>query len=263
MIKNKCKSNTILFAFSISICFTSYAVAYDDIITHPNITERAVRESNLKNYLVNNLGIEEGLDKSVEYNGKSLKIFEWLRKGSINEDAPLCRASNHFHNPLKSWGQSGVSDQLSLISGWCSLTGYSTKYSNVTWATGYLSPAPNGSKITISNQEMGWDDAREYYHLALTSQSSADRETYFAMTFQSLGQVIHLIEDMAVPAHVRNDFSAHLYFQDAGFRNPITWFGNSFEWYVKQNPSLVTGSEVVPINFTNTGITRFWDTDVK
>ena len=59
------------------------------------------------------------------------------------------------------------------------------------------------SKITISGQEMGWDNAREYYHLALASPSSADRETNFAKTFQSLGQVIHLIEDMAVPAHVR------------------------------------------------------------
>jgi len=79
----------------------------------------------------------------------------------------------------------------------------STKYPNVTWATGYLAPAPNGSKITISGQEMDWDNAREYYHLALTSQSSTDRETNFAMTFQSLGQVIHLIEDIEVLDYVR------------------------------------------------------------
>ena len=203
MIKNRFRSNTILFAFGISICFASYAVAYDDIITHPDITERAARESNLKNYLVNNLGIVEGLDKSLEYNGKSLKIFEWLRKGSTEEDSPICRASNHFHNPLKSWDQSGVSDQPSLISEWCSLTGYSTKYSNVIWATGYLNPAPNGSKISISGQEMSWDNARDYYYKALTSQSSADRETNFAKTFQSLGQVVHLIEDMAVTSNVR------------------------------------------------------------
>ena len=234
--------------------------AFDNEITHRDITINAVENSTLKSYLSQNLGQEFSLNYKSVIKGKM--VINWIKDGSIAEDSPLCRASNHFHNPLKSWGQSGVSDQPWWISEWCSLTGYSTKYSNITWATGYLGPAPNGSKLTISGQEMGWGNAREYYHLALTSQSSNDREEYFGKAFQSIGQVIHLIEDMAVPAHTRNDFSSHVYFQDAGFRNPTTWFGNSFEWYVKQNPSLVTGSEVVQIDFTNASITRFWDTDV-
>lgn len=256
-MKGKSIFLNIVFAF----CLSYSIFAFDDVDTHPRITNKAIESTNLDNYLIQNLGLKDGLKTKLPSDGKD-SIVDWLKKGSTDEDSPLCRASNHFHNPLKSWGQSGVSDQPSLISGWCSLTGYSTKYSNVTWATGYLAPAPNGSKITISGQEMGWDNAREYYHLALTSQSSTDRETNFAMTFQSLGQVIHLIEDMAVPAHTRNDFTAHVYFQEVAFRNPTTWFGNSFEWYVKQNPSLVTSSETVQIDFTNAGITRFWDTDV-
>ena len=173
--------------------------AFDDQDTHPRITEKSVSNSNLDKYLNKNLGFTSGSLSIV--NGKP--IIKVLREGSTDEDSPICRASNHFHNPLKSWDQSGVSDQPSLISGWCSLTGYSTKYSNVIWATGYLSPSPNGSKITINGQEMSWDNARDYYYKALTSQSSADRETNFAKTFQSLGQVVHLIEDMAVTSNVR------------------------------------------------------------
>ena len=261
-IKVKTKYHIVLHSFIFMLlCLLDNAIGYDDVETHPRITKSAVENSNINNYLIQNLGFKDGIETKVPANTNNTIRF-WLEEGSKLEDSPLCRASNHFHNPLKSWDQSGVSDQPSLISGWCSLTGYSTKYPNVTWATGYLAPAPNGSKITISGQEMDWDNAREYYHLALTSQSSTDRETNFTMTFQSLGQVIHLIEDMAVPAHVRNDFSAHVYFQDVAFRNPTTWFGNSFEWYVKQNPSLITGSDAVQIDFTNADITRFWDTDV-
>src|SRR3990167_9026082 len=255
------KGKIIFLNIVFALCLSYSTFAFDDVDTHPRITNKAIENTNLDNYLIQNLGLKDGLKSKLPSGGKD-SIVDWLKKGSTEEDSPLCRASNHFHNPLKAWDQSGVSDQPSLISGWCSLTGYSTKYSNVTWATGYLAPAPNGSKISISGQEMSWDNARDYYYKALTSQSSADRETNFAKTFQSLGQVVHLIEDMAVPAHTRNDFSAHLYFQEVAFRNPTTWFGNSFEWYVKQNPSLVTGSETVQINFTNAGITRFWDTDV-
>ena len=255
------KGKSILLDIVFLLCLSYSTFAFDDVDTHPRITNKAIENTNLDKYLIQNLGLKDGLKTKLPSGGKD-SIVDWLKKGSTDEDSPICRASNHFHNPLKSWEQAGVSDQPSLISDWCSLTGYSTKYSNVTWATGYLGPDPNGSKITISGQEMGWDNAREYYYLALTSPSSADRETYFAKTFQSIGQVIHLIEDMAVPAHTRNDFSAHVYFQEFAFRNPTSWFENSFEWYVKQNPSLVTNSEAVQISFTNAGITRFWDTDV-
>jgi hypothetical protein len=120
----------------------------------------------------------------------------------------MCRASNHFHNPLKSWDQSYMSDAPWFINAYCS--SWQPIYSNITWATGYLSP--DGSTVTRPRQWMGWGDARDYYYWALTATSGTDRETYFAKTFQALGQVSHLLQDMAVPAHVRNDFTSHLFF---------------------------------------------------
>lgn len=46
-----------------------------------------------------------------------------------------------------------------------------------------------------------WVNAREAYYQALTTGS----ESKFATTFLTLGQVMHLVSDMALPAHVRND----------------------------------------------------------
>ena len=133
-----------------------------------------------------------------------------------------------------------MNDEPWWIATYCGATGYRTKYSSVTWGTGYLSSA--GSKITISNCDMGWDSARTYYYQALSSSLSTERETYFVKTFQALGQVLHLIEDGAQPAHVRNDFRSHLNFIGFESINPTRWFGNRFENYVKNNSGLVASA---------------------
>lgn len=240
------------------LLYHNNANAYDEI-THRALTGMAVRNSYLENYLIQNLRIKDGLNTKFPSNSEKSVVY-WLLKGSIDEDSPMCRASNHFHNPLKDWSSSYMSDEPWWLDIYC--LSWSPWYSNVTWGTGYLSPAPDGAKITISRQQMGWGNARAYYYQALTSSLNTDREIYFAKTFQALGQVMHLIEDMAVPAHTRNDFSAHLYFQGAGLSSPVTWFGNNFEWYVKQNPLLVATISAEPIDINNISITKFWDTNV-
>ena len=240
---------------SVLLCFAKSVYSYDDKKTHRDITEKAVDASSLGVYLKNNLGLQEGVSSLI--NNKT--VTWWLREGAYLEDSPMCRASNHFHNPLLPWDQSYMSDEPWWIATYCGATGYSTKYSSVTWGTGYLSPASSGTKTSISSQEWGWDDTRNYYYLALTSSANTDRETYFSTTFQALGQVLHLIEDGAQPAHVRNDFRSHLTF--IGFESmiPTQWFGSQFEHYVKNHPELVTSEGVEIPSFTR--VTDFWDTD--
>jgi len=259
---------TIYFSilFLLIICVAKNTDAYDDEVTHPKITEQAINYSQIEQYIKNNLGFTGGLKTKFPSNSEK-NIIYWLRKGSTAEDSPMCRASNHFHNPLLPWDQSYMSDDTtilgSLIRTYCNLTGwpYSDRKSSVTWGTGYLSPSPDGSKITMSNQEWSWNNARSYYYLALTSASNNDRETYFAKTFQVLGQVLHLIEDGAQPAHVRNDFISHTYFLKISSINFTKWFGSRFEEYVKTNPGLVTSAQPVSPTFTNPRLTDFWDTD--
>jgi hypothetical protein len=225
---------------------------YDDQETHPAITLRAIELSNLKQYLTQNYNAQfiEGFESFVS--GKRIRV--WLTKGSTDEDAPICRATNHFHNPLKSWDRAGITSIFWPICPTWDVTSNSTRHSALTWATGYNSY--NGPIIPRSNQQMGWDKAREYFYAALTSTTNADREANFVKTFQSVGQVMHLLQDMAVPAHVRNDFW-----------NSHVWTGgaNPYELYAKLNTIKITSLTKPQINsvmpaFTNPRQTDFWDT---
>lgn len=100
----------------------------------------------------------------------------WIRKGSIEEDkAP--RWINHFYDPIHN---TGLKDNLK---------GNPAK-SAVEWAhssTGQTAPL-------IGTGDYTWEAAIYYY------QKGDKEKAYIA-----LGHILHLIEDMAVPAHTRND----------------------------------------------------------
>lgn len=253
----------------ISLCNNTINVAaYDDELTHPQITESSVTKSLLKSkkYLSVNLGEGFSNDYDSIVNGK--KVIEWLMDGATDEDDPHCRAASHFHNPLKFWDESALSDTNETLTGVginlrCFIGAYSDrysihKYSNLTWATGYTSPT---SVDSDTGNDYDWNAARNNFKLALTGQSSAERENAFANTFLMLGQVVHLIQDMSVPAHTRNDLSAHLVFKEFKGFDPARWGGNGYEWFVKNNPDLITNAEASAANTSNGLLTGFWDTN--
>ena len=94
--------------------------------------------------------------------------------------------------------------------------------------------------------DWSWNMTRQKYLNALTSGSKSIRDTNFANTFQGLGQLMHLIQDISVPEHTRNDFHA---------------FGGYEGWVA--NPNNVTISAVTPTFFSGTinSISSFFDTD--
>jgi hypothetical protein len=228
----------------------SFSHAYDHKTTHRVITETSFAKSNIAPFLKQYLG----MTGNSKINGQ--EIIKWISDGSESEDSPSCRATNHFHNPLKNWGESGLSDIPWWLNVECS--SWNPWYSNVTWGTGYLSP--DGPQITRPRQWMGWGDARDYFYWALTSVSNQERESYFAKTFQALGQVLHLNQDVSVPAHVRNDFKSHYASYDP-YHKPMSVYPNQFEAYVRKNPQLIANTEARPPVFLNPKITDFWDAD--
>jgi hypothetical protein len=264
-----------LFILYVLVLFQpSITAGYDDQITHPAITEKAATSdvSNLNDYLKTSLGFEQGFDSRFPSNSQDPKksALELLKTGSTDEDSPACRASNHFHDPLETWDQSGMSDEPLWLDIKC--FSWAPWYSNITWATGYLSPPPGEQKqIFTTNPDyapINWDTARDSYYKALTSTTNLQppfpqgRDYYFAKTFQSLGHVLHLLEDMAVPAHVRNDFTSHVAFNGITSSDFVKWFGNHYEYYVQTHNNIVTSiSEVEYPSFTNNRLTDFWDTD--
>jgi hypothetical protein len=240
-----------LLALIVNVSLFIPAYAFDEVETHPKITNKAITQSNLKPYLIANVGMMEGENTILkDENGTSLTITSWFQQGSTDEDAlTACRASNHFHNPVHSgdWTQSQMSDSL-FVDNICG----TSRYSNVTWGTGFTYPAQG--PVARTGQEMGWDNARTYFHEALTSTVPAVREEKYVKTFKAVGQVMHLLQDMAVPAHVRNDMSSHL-------TNRTQWGKNPFELYVVSHTAGIGADPVPPQFAVPFRVTDFWDTN--
>jgi hypothetical protein len=53
--------------------------------------------------------------------------------------------------------------------------------------------------------DWSWQKTRDYFYTALTSLNESERQANFAKTFRGLGHQMHLLQDTAVPEHVRND----------------------------------------------------------
>lgn len=80
-----------------------------------------------------------------------------------------------------------------------------------------LEPAGSGS---IEEQEFSLADAREFYRQALSLSNRQARERPTILLMQTLGHVVHHLQDMAQPAHVRDDIHP-------------PWEGDDFERYTE------------------------------
>lgn len=191
-----------LIIFLMLVVFLLYArtVFSYEAAVHPLITQEAVIKSKLMqtNYLEEQLGF--GWNKL--FNGLTVK--EWIERGSFLEDNPSLvdgedkwiRAPRHFYDPTRSPGR--FTDLTWIEAQFCGPDGQYTSALEWAWDRSLPDADP-----------YSWTDAQNYYYLALTSPSKEVRDQNFANTFKAIGQVLHLLQDMAVPAHVRND--NHLY----------------------------------------------------
>lgn len=259
----------IILSLLVVILVVFDAFAYDHEITHRLLTEQASDTPEFNDFLKKQLKLDGEINEVV--NGDS--ILEWLKNGSFEEDEPNCRASNHFHNPLDPWTDSYLSDQPWFINWWCSPGEYPPENikSNITWATGFISP---DQKIMTDNQ-WDWDDAREYYHIYLTGMdfeynivavTKDERDIYLSKCLRALGQAMHLLQDMSVPAHVRNDFKSHLDWKGITLSTifrPKKWLYERYEYYVEKNIDtwLNTMDPIPSVNLTNRKLTDLWDAE--
>jgi len=160
--------------------------AWDDGVVHPILSEAAVLNSTLNTpYIIENIGLKDGKDEVI--NGTTL--IRWIRMGSTNEDK-FPRFINHFHNPLHtmdSWDAAGLNDFL--FSGRSALL----------WAQ------DSGAQEGASGGDWSWSTIRGYYHDYLTALDRTAKDAAFVKALLGLGHQMHLLQDMAVPAHVRND----------------------------------------------------------
>jgi hypothetical protein len=231
----------------------------------------------LDTYIRNQLGFSIGVKQDVI--GK--KVFEWLGYGGVQEDRPGSifdyvlnnenRSVNHFHNPLKIWDEAGLNDSLFVpvfvpyppFIQW-----------QIRWYTGQSSILWSQNINQSLGGKWSWQDGREYFYIALTGRdfsgtavalNQADRERYFAYTFRSVGQLLHLVQDASVPEHVRNDAHAFPAYEAAveGFMDQTTY--GSFWNDLLATPITFDRSilDIPPANPSAPGrISRLIDTDL-
>jgi len=176
----------IISSLVVAILFLpSVTFSYDDQKVHPIINEKAAYQSQYFIDWINKNGFSDP-SGILEKPFLEHTIREWLRQGGTDEDNPDRRALNHFHDPTypaSQWNKAG----------------FGLNDSALVWAQ------ESTQSILGSSQMAGgtysWFTARASFYNALTNGSEAE----FAKTFRSLGQVMHIISDMAVPAHVRAD----------------------------------------------------------
>lgn len=169
-----------------SIGFQSVLACAFDVETHKNVSEQAANASVLKNdnRILNNLGLQAFANeqKFPDLANKPKTIVSLFRDGAEFEDN-FPRSTNHFFNPYN--GQA------------LSLSGVQVGKPSPDWALEDKGQIVGG--LVLGGQEYSYRDGRSYFYLALTSSSSVERDKRWGQMFQTLGQVIHHVQDMAQP----------------------------------------------------------------
>jgi hypothetical protein len=169
-------------------------ITYDSDNVHPEINEKASRQAMNLEKILKDLGFNKGVDSIV--NNK--EIYKWFREGGTKEDSPIWRANNHFHDPLKTWDKAGL-DSYVIIPTIPPSIYYVNGKSSLLWAQNQSSAG------FLYGGDWSWSKARSLYYEALTAKDNDTKEQKLTDTFRALGQIMHLIADSSVPAHVRND----------------------------------------------------------
>jgi len=250
---------------AIVIMFTCHQAsnAYE-IDTHRLINESAARSSSLHSFLSVELATPSFIVCEPENPNCLTELFfkefpgginepvnglpgmEWIILGGAAEDQFLgnewlggaFRSTRHFHTPLRAWNQAGV-DFLGI-----------NFQSSIIWGQN-----PGQSP----GEKASWKDARDAYYTALTARTPTERNDAWARTFQILGQLMHLVEDAASPAHTRND--PHPPWNSDGFEK---FMGNTanqhlINGFTSADPSILQVSTGDPI--ATVPIAHLLDTD--
>ena len=214
----------------------SFCLAHENTKVHPKITASAAESSmGLKTFLSDgygNAGLTYPALRFTEErwfygtNG-TMSPKEWLETGSMFEDIPFWRGLNHFYDPIH--GKIGLTDGFDAFA-----------FSSFEWATKEVHQSGEPS--------YPWKIVRAYELNALTNSMETERKASLAGMMCCLGHVIHLNQDLTVPAHVRND-NHGLTLQHGARETFIMWT----EIYGKNNYSTQEMAKAFPIQTNHQG----------
>ena len=172
----------LLISFLIFSSFFSLqnVFAYDNKTTHPALTEEIVDFYNLS-----------FPDKPLTPQQK-----EWIIEGSILEDTPP-RWINHFYDPINKVGWTGKEAGKISVSFVQLFSRFALSLEKPVSAVEWVNNRLIQQEYSRYGGNRAWKKALEYF--ADGNQEQA---------YKTLGYVLHLLEDMSVPDHTRDDTHA-------------------------------------------------------
>lgn len=198
----------------------SCAFAYDpithDLLTRASMNKSVVMESDF----MTNLGLAGAGDLFPEYSAAPpvpiamATVLNSAAYGSMYEDSvpygpPFVGsvAFNHFFDPQ--WN-GGVGRPLTIPGALPGVLGVSNMSPD--WALEFRGNS-------YPEQFYSFAKAQDKLYTALTAATPSERRAAFGRVFQSLGHMVHHIQDMAQPQHVRNEDHCDLPFCPSGGRD--------------------------------------------
>jgi len=299
IFKNLTTGITICFNLLVCVLFISKAIAWENQVTHPAITGSAVERSVLaSDYLQTQLGLNSNLNAQLELTSQfqnninmrvaqepgfkwaktKISIHDWLMEGSKLEDVPNPRARHHFYDPIRNTGLNNSDANPVLLNAFWCVSKWLYPYYWGFNATGLSDlDRAKGLDGDWGNEYLNyynWIYARGLFYAGLTEQSKVYREANLGSMFVTLGHICHLLEDMGVPAHTRNDFvKGHIvgdfYEKLSGRDRRGIQLGHPFEAWTEsqirnngeQIPSLyLTRLMATPPVFSK--LNNYWDTGI-
>ncbi len=227
-----------LLAAAMCLLCTVEAQAYEAGQTHAGLTEQAALTAQLNQEVVRVWGLRRGLFQEVflrpAYLGAasrwaflarffqadpncgcvptvnySNRALGWLVLGSVIEQLPPDRIRNHFFDPETGGGLSERKRYRSLAR--------RVRWRDMVAGGGSLAGFVTGSNFDLTGRSaLVWAQAKDnefglpalwkHFEASITASHRLERTHYVAMTLLAMGALAHLLEDMAAPSHVRNDF---------------------------------------------------------
>jgi hypothetical protein len=243
-MRNDVFNASVMIAIFFCLCQPLYA--WEKEYTHPALSQEAANASKVGTYLQNELGYAPGLssqlqitntmtpfiqdliDRGMDPGVTTRSVLQWMREGSKLEDALIrqARSQHHFLDPTRNAGLDNRTDHPNWEGAPTRFAPFDLRgESTLAWAT----TGTSGTGYQRANLQT-WGNTRTKFLDAVCSVSKVEREQSLAETFIALGHIMHLLEDMGVPAHTRNDFLFGHYRSVFNNCNPLeTWVEKQVE----------------------------------
>ncbi len=210
--------------------------AFQAETTNAGMTETAAQGGGIHDWLKRNFKLDRGLWESLQLVPREMKrvrrwffvqdVFRlnpaegyapsrdlsnramgWLAAGSVLEAIPSSRMRHHFLNPSSGKGLRQADSGLSMrVRFWDFLYGGGTLAGLITGANFDLTGKSVLRWAVSRNNHYSLHEHIRHRYLAQASADEKVRRHHLAMALVTMGALGHLLQNMACPSYVRNDY---------------------------------------------------------